>query len=128
MSDVAAQAPPQTEAKSSGQVGLPAAIALIMGSIIGVGVFNLPTSLAPYGPITLVSPALTTVRAVAPAALFAGRATTVPAPRRAPAGLAVRGDGAAAAGRRRPLRLRPRRVRQRRRLHERLVVLDHGVV
>jgi hypothetical protein len=35
--------------------GLPVAIALIMGSIIGVGIFNLPTSLAAYGPITLVS-------------------------------------------------------------------------
>ena len=34
--------------------GLPAAMALIVGSIIGVGIFNLPTSLAVYGPITLV--------------------------------------------------------------------------
>jgi hypothetical protein len=34
--------------------GLPVATALIMGSIIGVGIFNLPTSLAVYGPITLV--------------------------------------------------------------------------
>jgi APA family basic amino acid/polyamine antiporter len=56
--------------KSAGQFGLPAAIALIMGSIIGVGIFNLPTSLAPYGPITLVSLALTTVGALALALLF----------------------------------------------------------
>ena len=34
------------------QFGLPAAMALIVGSIIGVGIFNLPTSLAVYGPIT----------------------------------------------------------------------------
>jgi basic amino acid/polyamine antiporter, APA family len=37
------------------QSGLSAAMALIVGSIIGVGIFNLPTSLASYGPITLVS-------------------------------------------------------------------------
>ena len=37
------------------QFGLTAAMALIVGSIIGVGVFNLPTSLAAYGPIRLVS-------------------------------------------------------------------------
>ena len=31
------------------QFGLTAAMALIVGSIIGVGIFNLPTSLAAYG-------------------------------------------------------------------------------
>src|ERR1700730_3541102 len=51
--------------------GLTAAMALIVGSIIGVGIFNLPTSLAAYGPITLVSMALTTVGALALAVLFA---------------------------------------------------------
>lgn len=34
--------------------GLTTATALIVGSIIGVGIFNLPTSLSGYGPITLV--------------------------------------------------------------------------
>jgi hypothetical protein len=53
------------EASEPAGFGLPAAIALIMGSIIGVGIFNLPTSLAVYGPITLVSMALTTVGALA---------------------------------------------------------------
>lgn len=38
-------------------------MALIVGSITGVGIFNLPTSLAFYGPITLVSMALTTAGA-----------------------------------------------------------------
>ena len=38
-------------------------MALIVGSITGVGIFNLPTSLAFYGLITLVSMALTTVGA-----------------------------------------------------------------
>ena len=51
--------------------GLPVAIALIMGSIIGVGIFNLPTSLASYGPISLVSMGLTTVGALVLAVPFA---------------------------------------------------------
>ncbi len=36
-----------------------------MGSVIGVGIFNIPTSLAGYGPISLVSMALTTIGALA---------------------------------------------------------------
>jgi basic amino acid/polyamine antiporter, APA family len=61
------------------QFGLTAAIALIVGSIIGVGIFNLPTSLAAYGPITLVSMALTTVGALALALLFAALSRRLPA-------------------------------------------------
>src|SRR5215471_14986292 len=59
--------------------GLPQAMALIIGSIIGVGIFNLPTSLAVYGPITLVSMALTTVGALALALLFASLSRRLPA-------------------------------------------------
>ena len=65
-------------AQTSG-FGLPVAIALIMGSIIGVGIFNLPTSLAGIGPITLVSMALTTVGAIALALMFAALARRLPA-------------------------------------------------
>jgi APA family basic amino acid/polyamine antiporter len=61
------------------QFGLTAAMALIVGSVIGVGIFNLPTSLAVYGPITLVSMALTTVGALALALLFAALARRLPA-------------------------------------------------
>jgi APA family basic amino acid/polyamine antiporter len=61
------------------RMGLNAAIALIMGSIIGVGIFNLPTSLASYGPITLVSMGLTTIGAIALALLFAGLSRRLPA-------------------------------------------------
>jgi basic amino acid/polyamine antiporter, APA family len=50
-----------------------------MGSIIGVGIFNLPTSLASYGPITLVSMGLTTVGAIALALLFAALSRRLPA-------------------------------------------------
>src|SRR5215831_9577954 len=38
-----------TRSEPSSQFGLTTAIALIMGSIIGVGIFNLPSSLAPFG-------------------------------------------------------------------------------
>ena len=68
-----------TEAEKPNQFGLTAAIALIVGSIIGVGIFNLPTSLAAYGPITLVSMALTTVGALALALLFAALSRRLPA-------------------------------------------------
>src|SRR5262249_34239853 len=79
-SGVAAQAPSTPAAeKSSGQFGLSTAIALIMGSIIGVGIFNLPTSLAPYGPITLVSLGLTTVGALVLAILFGALSRRMPA-------------------------------------------------
>src|SRR4029077_17712836 len=59
--------------------GLTAAIALIMGSIIGVGIFNLPTSLSAYGPISLISMGLTTVGALALALLFAALSRRLPA-------------------------------------------------
>jgi basic amino acid/polyamine antiporter, APA family len=59
--------------------GLPVAVALIMGSIIGVGIFNLPTSLAAIGPITLVSMGLTTVGAIALALMFAALSRRLPA-------------------------------------------------
>src|SRR3954469_5183978 len=59
--------------------GLTTAIALIMGSIIGVGIFNLPTSLASFGPISLVSMGLTTVGALVLALLFATLSRRLPA-------------------------------------------------
>jgi APA family basic amino acid/polyamine antiporter len=67
------------EGGSPHQFGLTAAMALIVGSIIGVGIFNLPTSLAFYGPITLVSMALTTVGALVLALLFAALSRRLPA-------------------------------------------------
>jgi basic amino acid/polyamine antiporter, APA family len=72
-------ASPPTGGEEEHKFGLPAAMALIVGSIIGVGIFNLPTSLAAYGPITLVSMALTTVGALALALLFASLSRRLPA-------------------------------------------------
>jgi APA family basic amino acid/polyamine antiporter len=66
-------------AAAGGGFGLPVAVALIMGSIIGVGIFNLPSSLAGIGPITLVSMALTTVGAIALALMFAALSRRLPA-------------------------------------------------
>jgi APA family basic amino acid/polyamine antiporter len=76
---VAATAPVTADREESRGFGLPAAIALIMGSIIGVGIFNLPTSLASYGPITLVSMGLTTLGALVLAVLFGSLSRRLPA-------------------------------------------------
>src|SRR5438046_4070433 len=69
----------QAEGEGAQKFGLTAATALIMGSIIGVGIFNLPTSLSSYGPISLVSMGLTTVGALALALLFAALSRRLPA-------------------------------------------------
>jgi APA family basic amino acid/polyamine antiporter len=76
---VPGSARPPSGQESPHQFGLTAAMALIVGSIIGVGIFNLPTSLAVYGPITLVSMVLTTVGALALAILFASLSRRLPA-------------------------------------------------
>jgi APA family basic amino acid/polyamine antiporter len=66
-------------APRGGTLGLPQATALIVGSIIGVGVFNLPASLSAYGPITLISMVLVTIGALALALLFASLSRRLPA-------------------------------------------------
>ena len=70
---------PGGEATTSAGFGLTTATALIIGSIIGVGIFNLPTSLSGYGPISLVSMGLTTIGALALAMLFAALSRRLPA-------------------------------------------------
>jgi APA family basic amino acid/polyamine antiporter len=57
---------PATQAR----LGLPQSTALIVGSIIGVGIFSLPYSLASYGPISLVAMALARIGALALALMF----------------------------------------------------------
>lgn len=56
------------------QLGLPSASALVVGSVIGTGVFGLPSALAAFGPISLVAFGLVTVGALALAIVF-GRLT-----------------------------------------------------
>ena len=67
-----------TDARPNGGFGLRQAIALIVGNIIGVGIFNLPGSLSAYGPITLLSMVLVTAGALALALLFAGLSRRLP--------------------------------------------------
>jgi basic amino acid/polyamine antiporter, APA family len=74
---VVARAAPLKPAEK--RFGITTATALVVGSIIGVGIFNLPTSLASYGPITLVSMGLTTIGALALALLFASLSRRLPA-------------------------------------------------
>src|SRR3954468_702014 len=74
---VVRQAPSKSAAGAS--LGLPQATALILGSIIGVGIFNLPYSLASIGPISIVAMALTTVGALALAIMFAALSRRLPA-------------------------------------------------
>jgi APA family basic amino acid/polyamine antiporter len=80
MTSATTPASEQTRPSPTGpRFGLGTAIALILGSIIGVGIFNLPTSLSSYGPISLVSMALTTIGALALALLFAALSRRLPA-------------------------------------------------
>ena len=79
-----ASAPPAGPAPAAdeaprGTLSLGPATALIVGSIIGVGIFNLPASLAGYGPISLIAMALTTVGALALALMFASLSRRLPA-------------------------------------------------
>lgn len=60
------------------QFGLPAASALVVGSVIGTGVFALPSALASYGPISLVAFALVTLGAIALALAFKALNRRVP--------------------------------------------------
>ncbi|MFH8384687.1 amino acid permease [Kitasatospora sp. NPDC018058] len=72
------RAPADRPPRQSGSFGLPAATALVVGSIIGTGVFALPSALAPYGPVALVAFALVTVGALALAATFGRLAERTP--------------------------------------------------
>ncbi|MEV0414916.1 amino acid permease [Streptomyces sp. NPDC050448] len=60
-------------------LGLPAASALVIGSIIGTGVFALPSALAPYGPISLVAFVAVTLGALALSLTFGALSKRVPA-------------------------------------------------
>lgn len=60
------------------QLGLPAASALVVGSVIGTGVFGLPSALAAFGPISLVAFVLVTVGALALAIVFGSLSRRVP--------------------------------------------------
>jgi basic amino acid/polyamine antiporter, APA family len=86
--DVTRAAPPPpstgsaTEAASHAaeehRFGLPTATALVIGSVIGTGVFALPSALAAYGPISLVAFVLVTIGALAVALTFGALSRRIP--------------------------------------------------
>ncbi|MGQ5633795.1 MULTISPECIES: amino acid permease [unclassified Streptomyces] len=61
---------PTDPGKHARRFGLPVATALVMGNIIGGGIFLLPASIAPYGTVSLVAFGVLTVGAVALALVF----------------------------------------------------------
>src|SRR5439155_5978356 len=71
--------PPDAPPATARTLGLPQATALILGSIVGVGIFNLPYSLAGIGPISIVAMVLTTIGALALALMFASLSRRMPA-------------------------------------------------
>src|SRR6187401_3705766 len=60
------------------QLGLIACVALVIGNIIGSGIFLLPSSLAPYGKLALLAWVLTSLGAIAIALVFARLARMLP--------------------------------------------------
>ncbi|MEU3571533.1 amino acid permease [Kitasatospora sp. NPDC036755] len=64
-------APPARTPKPNGRrFGLATATALVMGNIIGGGIFMIPAAVAPFGTVSLVSFAVLTVGAIALALVF----------------------------------------------------------
>ena len=64
---------------SSREIGFTAAVALVMGNMIGSGVFLLPASLAPYGGISIIGWLITATGSVFIALVFARLARVYPA-------------------------------------------------
>ncbi|GAA2859118.1 amino acid permease [Nonomuraea rubra] len=76
----ASSAPAQAEPleAGAGRFGLGTASALVVGSVIGTGVFALPSALAVFGPISLVAFGLVTIGAIALALAFRALAERLP--------------------------------------------------
>jgi APA family basic amino acid/polyamine antiporter len=68
-----------SRAGDAGRMGPGPASALVIGSIVGVGIFSMPYSLAAFGPISLVAMAITSVGAVALGLTFASLSRRMPA-------------------------------------------------
>lgn len=68
----------EEQSRHARRFGLPVATALVMGNIIGGGIFLLPASVAPYGTISLVAFGVLTLGAIALALVFGGLARRHP--------------------------------------------------
>ncbi|HEY8718173.1 amino acid permease [Pengzhenrongella sp.] len=78
--DDARPGPPAREGPAEHRsLNLRQSTALVMGSIVGVGIFSLPYAMASYGPISLVAMGLATVGALALAMIFAVMTRRMPA-------------------------------------------------
>ncbi|QDY71190.1 amino acid permease [Qingshengfaniella alkalisoli] len=64
--------------RQSGSLGLTACIALVVGNMIGSGIFLLPASLAAFGPISMLGWVLTSAGALVLAVIFGRLARLVP--------------------------------------------------
>ncbi|HVS66917.1 MAG TPA: amino acid permease [Mycobacteriales bacterium] len=71
-------APVSVGAEFKQRFGLPTASALVIGSVIGTGVFALPSALAPFGPVSLLAFGLVTIGAIALALVFGALNKRVP--------------------------------------------------
>lgn len=71
-------APAPTGRDHAGRLGLPAATALIMGGIIGTGVFTLPASIAAYGWMAIIALVVVSVGALMLALMFGSLAKREP--------------------------------------------------
>lgn len=80
MSEDVASSPPSAAPETDGGLGLPAAVSLVMGTVIGTGIFTLPAALAQFGMAGLVGFLIATMGAVAVAMVFGALARLFPAP------------------------------------------------
>ncbi|WP_245623354.1 amino acid permease [Spirillospora albida] len=67
------------EAPVARDLGLPAAIALVIGNIVGTGIFLLPASLAAIGSVSILVLVLITIGAIALALVFGRLGSRIPA-------------------------------------------------
>lgn len=79
MSETTLAPPPVGTTAKTGKLGLPHAVALVVGNIVGTGVFLLPASLAKYGTVSLVAMAVVTLGAIALAMVFGKLGARIPA-------------------------------------------------
>lgn len=67
-----------TPTRSGQMLGVPGATALIIGGVIGTGVFTLPSALAPYGMLAIVALLIVTLGAICVGLLFSKLARRIP--------------------------------------------------
>ena len=79
MSDTIQESAESTSEESGSKLGLPQATALIMGGIIGTGLFGLPAQVAQYGMMALVALVVVTIGALALALMFGSLSKRIPA-------------------------------------------------